>query len=231
MPGNRRLAALLSADAVGGSRLMAEDEAATVRLLAECRARIADRVGQHGGRVVEASGDSILAEFASAVDAVACSLEIQRELAAMNAQWPEPRRMRFRIGVHLGDVVADGERLYGSGVNVAARLESLAEPGGVCISGSVREQLGGKLDVHLDDLGQQSINNIPEPVRVYRARPGGEGVASHRPLARRGRRAVLVAAGVLIVFVAALALSWPRPLGWIVEAMGANAPPVDPPLP
>ena len=172
MPGTRRLAALLSADAAGYSRLMAADEAAAVRMLSESRSRITDRVGQHGGRVVDDPGDNLLAEFPSAVDAVACALEIQRELAAANAQWPEAERMLFRIGVNLGDVLVEGDRIYGDGVNVAARLEGLVEPGGVCISAAVRDQVRGRLDVHLDDLGLQAIKNIPEPVRVYRVRPG-----------------------------------------------------------
>ena len=168
MPGTRRLAALLSADAVGYSRLMAADESAAVRMVSECRSRMADRVGQHGGRVVDDPGDNLLAEFPSAVDAVACALEIQRELVAANEQWPEAERMLFRIGVNLGDVRVEDDRIYGDGVNVAARLEGLAEPGGVCISGAVRDQLRGKLDVHFEDLGPQAIKNIPEPVRVYR---------------------------------------------------------------
>ncbi len=231
MPGSRRLAALLSADAVGYSRLMAEDETGTVRLLAECKARITDRVGQHGGRVVDAPGDNVLAEFPSAVDAVACALEIQRELAELNAQQPEPERMLFRIGVNLGDVVVEGDRIYGDGVNVAARLEGLAEPGGVCISSAVRDQVRGKLDVHLDDLGRPSMKNIPEPVRVYRVRAGGEPALRRRRPLRRGTRVTLVAAGIVLTIGAGLALSWPRPMGWLLDAMGASAPPVNPSLP
>lgn len=229
MPVTRRLAALLSADAVGYSRLMAQDESATVRLLAECRSRIAQKVGQFAGRVVDATGDNLLAELPSAADAVACALEIQRELSVLNAEFRPSDRMPFRIGVNVGDVLVDGERIYGSGVNVAARLEALAEPGSVCISGVVRDQLSGKLDVHLDDLGLQSVKNIPEPVRAFRVRPA----SSRRVEVPSGsaRRTGLVAAGALLAMAAIVLLSWPRPLGWVVDAMGASAPPVNPPLP
>ena len=132
----RRLAAILSADVEGYSRLMGDDEVATVRAITENRAVIATAVAGHGGRVVDAPGDNVLAEFASVVDAVQSAVDIQRELQSRNAELPLSRRMRFRIGINLGDVIVEGERLYGDGVNIAARLESLAEGGGICISGT-----------------------------------------------------------------------------------------------
>jgi len=133
----RKLAAILSADVKGYSRLMGEDEVATVRTLTAYRAVIAALIQQHHGRVVDSPGDNLLAEFASAVDAVQCAAEIQRELKARNADLPAHRKMEFRIGINVGDVIVEGERLYGDGVNIAARLEGLAEPGGICVSGTV----------------------------------------------------------------------------------------------
>src|SRR5947199_2525029 len=141
----RKLAAILSADVKGYSRLMGEDEVATVRTLTAYRAVIAALIQQHHGRVVDSPGDNLLAEFASAVDAVQCAAEIQRELKARNADLPAHRKMEFRIGINVGDVIVEGERLYGDGVNIAARLEGLAEPGGICGSGSVDDLSERKL--------------------------------------------------------------------------------------
>ncbi len=141
----RRLAAILSADAVGYSRLMAEDEAGTIRTLTAYRTEISTLVEQHRGRVVDAPGDNVLAEFRTALAAVECAVEIQRVLNARNVGLPEVRRMQFRIGVHLGDVAVEGDRIYGDGVNIAARLEALAEPGGICISAAVYEQVGSNV--------------------------------------------------------------------------------------
>ena len=139
----RRLAAILSADVVGYSRLMAQDEDATVRRIADYREEVGLLVGQHRGRLVDFTGDNFLAEFASALEAVQCAVEIQRVLGARNADLPEDRRMEFRIGAHLGDVRVEGERIYGDGVNIAARLEGLAASGGLCLSKSMREQVEG----------------------------------------------------------------------------------------
>ncbi|HXH82922.1 MAG TPA: adenylate/guanylate cyclase domain-containing protein, partial [Candidatus Tectomicrobia bacterium] len=150
----RRLAAILSADVEGYSRLMGEDEPATVRTITEYRQVIASAVAGHGGRVVDAPGDNVLAEFASVVDAVQCAVEIQRELRSRNAQLPVGRRMQFRIGINLGDVIVEGERLYGDGVNIAARLESLAEGGGICLSGAAYDQVEGKLPLACEALGE-----------------------------------------------------------------------------
>ncbi len=158
----RKLAAILSADAVAYSRLMAADEAATVRLLTESHRLLSDKIGQYAGRVVDAPGDNMLAEFPSVVDAVECAAEIQQELKRRNAELPEVRQMLFRIGVNLGDVVVEGERIYGDGVNIAARLEGLAEPGGICISGTAFDQVVGKLALEFEDAGEQTVKNIPK---------------------------------------------------------------------
>jgi adenylate cyclase len=194
----RRLAAVLMADVVGYSRLMAEDEAATVRTLTTYRHEISDLVGDHRGRVVDVAGDSLLAEFRTAFDAVECAVEVQRVLKARNAGLSEDRRMEFRIGVHLGDVASDGERLYGDGVNIAARLEGLAEPGGICISATVHQQVESKLDPRCEDLGERTLKNIPRPIRAYRVRVGGEA-----PLAKGepnpARRAALGSFALVIV--------------------------------
>jgi TolB-like protein/class 3 adenylate cyclase len=164
----RRLAAILSADVAGYSRLMAEDEAGTIRTLTAHREAIASLVQQHHGRVVDSPGDNLLAEFPNALDTVQCAVETQRVLQIRNQSLTEPRRMLFRVGVHLGDITTEGGRVYGDGVNIAARLEGLAEPGGVCISGEIHGQVERKLDLGFEDLGEQSVKNIARPVRVYR---------------------------------------------------------------
>src|SRR5262249_10980822 len=168
VPMARKLAAILSADVKGYSRLMGEDEEATIRTLTTYRAVMTSHIEQHRGRVVDAPGDNLLAEFASVVDAVRCASTIQRDLKERNAALPEPRRMEFRIGINLGDVIAEGERLYGDGVNIAARLESLALPGGICISGTVYDQVESKLALTYDSQGEQPVKNIAKPVRIYR---------------------------------------------------------------
>ncbi|PYN12085.1 MAG: adenylate/guanylate cyclase domain-containing protein, partial [Candidatus Rokuibacteriota bacterium] len=166
----RRLAAILSADVEGYSRLMGDDEVATVRAITEYRAVIASTVTGHGGRVVDAPGDNVLAEFSSVVDAVQCAVDIQRQLEARNAELPPSRRMRFRIGINLGDVIIEGERLYGDGVNIAARLEALAEPNGICISQTVYEQVRDKLPYPFEDLGHQNVKNIARPLHAFALR-------------------------------------------------------------
>jgi class 3 adenylate cyclase/TolB-like protein/Tfp pilus assembly protein PilF len=169
-PVERKLAAILSADVVGYSRLMAEDEAATIRTLTDYREAIAMLVRQQRGRVVDSPGDNVLAEFPSALEAVRGAVEIQRVIQARNANLPAKRRMEFRIGVHLGDVTVEGDRIYGDGVNIAARLEGLAEPAGVCISGTVYEQVEKKLNVEPQDLGEKALKNIARPIHVYGVR-------------------------------------------------------------
>ncbi len=164
----RKLAAILSADVKGYSRLMGEDEEGTIRTLNAYKEGMTGFIQKHQGRVVETAGDSVLAEFASVVDAVRCAVEIQNELKTRNADLPENRRMEFRIGVNLGDVVEEGDTIYGDGVNVAARIESLAEAGGICISGIVYDQIEKKLSLTCEYLGEQTVKNIEKPVRVYR---------------------------------------------------------------
>src|SRR3984957_7333266 len=164
----RKLAAILCADVFGYSRLMGEDEEATLRTLTSHRKLIDSAIEQHHGRFVNSAGDSVLAEFASVVEAVNCAVEIQTGLKAENANLPPERRMEFRIGVNLGDVMVEGDQILGDGVNVAARVESLAEPGGIYISRTVHENIRNKLPLNCEDLGEQTLKNIAEPVRVYR---------------------------------------------------------------
>ena len=164
----RKLTAILSADVKGYSRLMGEDEEATIRTLTTYRALMSSLIQHHRGRVIDAPGDNLLAEFASVVDAIRCALEIQQELKTRNAELLDHRQMMYRIGINLGDVVVEGERLYGDGVNIAARLESLAEPGGICISGTVYEHVETKLALHYESLGEQTVKNIAKPLRVWR---------------------------------------------------------------
>lgn len=175
----RRLAAVLSADAVGYTALMARDEQAALTTLDGHRALMGGLVRQHGGRVVDMVGDNLLAEFPSAVDAVQCAVEIQRQLAEANGDLPEDARMRFRIGVNVGDLVVIGDRIAGDGVNVAARLEAHAEPGTVAVSRAVVEQVEGKVPLTFRDLGEQEFKNVPRPVRVYQVldEPPPEGRA------------------------------------------------------
>jgi adenylate cyclase len=177
----RRLAAILAADVAGYSRLMAADEAGTLARLARYRAELIEpRIAEFQGRIVGSAGDSLLVEFTSALNAVRCAVELQAALAASNAGLPDDRRMAFRMGVNLGDVIATSDTIYGDGVNIAARLEKLAEPGGVCIGRAVHDQVKGKLGYGFADLGEQRLHNIPEPVRAYRvnAAPGGGTAAS-----------------------------------------------------
>ena len=163
-----KLAALLSADVVGYSRMMAQDEVATIRTLSACRDKMTTIIAESEGRVVDFVGDNMLAEFHSALDAVDCAVNIQNTLSVLNANLDEDRRMNFRIGINLGDVLVDGDVIYGDGVNVAARLEGLAESGGICISESVFTQVHNKLELGFVDMGKQTLKNIPDPVRVYR---------------------------------------------------------------
>ena len=167
-PVHRKLAAVLSADVKGYSRLMGEDEEATIRTLTSYREVMANLIQRHRGRVVDFPGDNLLAEFSSVVDAVRCAVEIQDALRARNVELPENRKMEFRIGINLGDVIVEGERIYGDGVNIAARLEGLAEGGGICISGTVYDHIENKLAFDYESLGQHSVKNIRKPIRVYR---------------------------------------------------------------
>ena len=208
----RKLAAILSGDVEGYSRLMGDNEAATVRSITEYREAIASAVAQHGGRVVDAPGDNVLAEFASVVDAVQCAVAIQRELGSRNAELPSSRRMQFRIGINLGDVIVEGPRLYGDGVNIAARVEGLAEAGGICLSGPAYDQVEGKLPLGYDFLGEHTVKNIARPVRVYRLRL--ENRPSPGPLLgkrRADRRSVTRVVGALAILMLLGAGGW---AGW-----------------
>ena len=164
----RKLAAIFSADVKGYSRLMEENEIETIRTLTTYREIMANFIKQHKGRVVDAPGDNLLAEFASVVEAVQCAIEVQKELKLKNAESPENSRMEFRIGINLGDIIEEGERIYGDGVNVTARVQSLADGGGICISGTAYDQVEGKLGLNYEHLGEQTVKNIAKPVRVYR---------------------------------------------------------------
>jgi adenylate cyclase len=176
MPPVRRLTAILAADVAGYSRLMGADEEGThERLKAHLRELVDPKIREHHGRIVKTTGDGVLAEFASVVDAVRCAGEIQRAMANRDLDLAEERRLRFRIGVNLGDVIADGGDIYGDGVNIAARLEALAAPGSICVSGTVRDHIGERLPYAFEDMGEQSVKNIARPVRVYALRP--EGIA------------------------------------------------------
>jgi adenylate cyclase len=204
----RKLTAILSADVEGYSRLMGEDEDATIRTLTTYRELMASLIQKHRGRVVDSPGDNLLAEFGSVVDAVRCAVEIQEELRIRNAELPENRRMEFRIGINLGDVVEEGERIYGDGVNITARVEGLAEGGGICISGTVYDSIKNKLSLSYESLGEHAVKNITEPVRVYRMRIGPEAAA---PDVRKERKARIkkwqwAALAFVIVVAGALAI-------------------------
>jgi adenylate cyclase len=221
-PVERKLAAILSADVEGYSRLMGDNEVATVRTITEYREAIASSVAGHGGRVVDAPGDNVLAEFSSVVDAVESAVEIQRELRSRNAALPVTRRMQFRIGINLGDVIVEGPRLYGDGVNIAGRLEGLAEGGGVCLSGTAYDQVEGKLPLGYDFIGEHSVKNIARPVRVYRLRfePGAApGLSSQTR--RADRRLVTRVVGTVAVLVLLGVGGW---AGW--HWLRSPAPPV-----
>lgn len=206
----RKLTAILSADVVGYSRLMDDNEEATIRTLNDYRVSITSLIQQYRGRVVDAIGDNLLAEFVSAVDAVNCSVETQRDLTERNAELPYERKMEFRIGVNVGDVVDEGGRIYGDGVNIAARVEGLAEAGGICISGRVYDQVENKLDIEFEFLGEQKVKNITRPVRIYRvlSYPGAavrRVVQAKEAVGRRRRKMALAIAAVVVVGAVAVA--------------------------
>jgi adenylate cyclase len=195
----RKLTAILCADVFGYSRLMGEDEEATLRTLTSHRKLIDSAIDQYHGRFVSSAGDSVLAEFASVVEAVNCAVEIQSGLKTENANLPAERRMEFRIGVNLGDVMVEGEQIYGDGVNVAARLGGLADPGGICISNTVHDQVKNKLALSYEDLGEQHVKNIAEAVRVLRVLLDGTAVAPRGITRRYWRGGVLSLSGLAIV--------------------------------
>jgi len=207
----RKLTAIFSADAVGYSRLMAEDEAATVKTIAAYREIMSSLIKQHRGRVVDSPGDNLLAEFSSVVDAVQCAVAVQNEIQTRNAELPDNRRMEFRIGINLGDVIDEDDRIYGDGVNIAARLESLADPGGICVSKTAFDQIETKLPLGYEYLGEQSVKNIPKPVGAYRVlmKPDAAGkvIGEKRFLGRYSRRTAM-AAIIILVIVAGGLIGW-----------------------
>jgi adenylate cyclase len=207
----RKLSGILSADAVGYSRLMQEDEAATIRALEDSKSLMRKLIEQFKGIVVDAPGDNLLAEFSSVVDATECAVKIQQELKTKNAELSDNRKMPFRIGVNLGDVVEEADRIYGDGVNIAARLEGLAEPGGICISRTAYDHVKNKLGVGYEYLGEHSVKNIAEPVRVYRVlmepEAAGKVIGEKRFLGKISRRAAIATIITLIV-VAGILAGW-----------------------
>jgi class 3 adenylate cyclase len=183
-PLERKLVAILAADVEGYSRLMEIDEEGTLATLSAHRAITDELIAQHGGRIFNTAGDSVLAEFASVFSAVECAVDIQCELAAANQPIDEARRLRFRIGINVGDVMVKDGDIFGDGVNIAARLEGLAEPGGICISRGVRDHIRHKLPHHFEDLGEQAVKNIAQPVRCFRLLPrrGKPNPPPHEPI-------------------------------------------------
>jgi len=204
----RKLSAVLSADVKGYSRLMGQDEAGTVNRLKEYRAVMTDLIRQYRGRVIDSPGDNILAEFASVVDATECAVKVQQELKNRNAELPNDSRMEFRIGINLGDVIEDGERIYGDGVNIAARIESLAEAGGICISGTSYDQVKNKLNLGYKNLGEHSVKNIAEPVRVYRVLTEPEAAGKVIGEKRKAKRWIALAAAIVLILVVGGVASW-----------------------
>src|SRR6516164_3932892 len=202
----RKLAAILHADVAGFSRLMGEDESGTHRVLGELRCAVDPLIAAHSGRIVGTAGDSLLADFSSVVDALNCAVEMQLAARAINDPIPPDRRLELRIGVNLGDVIVDGEDIFGDGVNIAARLEGLAQPGTVCISHTVYEQVRNKLHLNYHPLGSHRVKNIAEPVRAYAV---GEPAVLPRP--RRGRLILASASAVALLAVAGLA-------GWALHS-------------
>jgi len=208
---NRKLTAILSADVVGYSRLMGDDEELTIRTLTGHREMMSALIEKHRGRVIDSPGDNLLAAFSSVTQAVECAVEIQREMAERNEELPDDRKMEYRIGVNLGDVIEEGDRIYGDGVNIAARLESLAEPGGICISSFVYNQIKNRLKLEYEFIGDQTVKNIKEPVPVYRVL-SFPAAAAHRVIKAKEiaekswRNRIIIAVASVVVIFAALAL-------------------------
>ncbi len=226
----RRLTCILAADAVGYSKQMGQDEEGTIRVLSAHRAVIDGIITFHQGRIISTAGDSVVAEFSSAVEAVRCAVEIQEALKTRNDSLEEHRQMHFRVGVNLGDVVVKNEDLLGDGVNVAARLETIAEPGGICISSSVYDQITGKLDLGFQDIGEQNLKNISRPIRVYRVsgasaplRPLPPAAAPVPPAAAalRARSPLPWVIGAVVAAVIGAAVAWQG--GWLRSASSDGA--------
>jgi TolB-like protein/class 3 adenylate cyclase/Tfp pilus assembly protein PilF len=227
-----RLVGILNADVVGYSRLMSQDEDDTVEMLTTLRRRVGEIVPRHHGRLVDFSGDNFLAQFPTALESVRCALAIREAVAEANATRLPERRMEFRMGVHLGDVRIDGDRIYGGGVNIAARLQSLAAPGGICVSGAVHEQVEDKLPIAFNDAGDHRVKNIPRPVRAYHLRLG-EGPPARRllrPLGAR-RRSWLWAVGITLALLGILTLARPLLVGLAFDWLGLSSASLAPALP
>src|SRR5271170_7346608 len=176
MPTVRRLAAILAADVAGYSRLMGADEEGTLERLKALRRELLDpKIAEHHGRIVKTTGDGMLVEFASAVDAARCAMEVQRGMVEQNATAPPAERIEFRVGIHVGDIIVDDSDIFGDGVNIAARLEGIAEAGGICISDDAQRQIRGKVDTAFEDIGPQSLKNIADPMRAWRLRMNASG--------------------------------------------------------
>jgi adenylate cyclase len=188
----RKLAAIFAADVEGYSRLIGQDEIGTLRRLTACRAILDERIAAYRGRIFGSAGDSVVADFASAVDAVQCAVAVQEAIAKDGADRPADEQMRLRIGVHVGDVIVQGENLFGDGVNIAARLEELAESGGICISDMVRNQIGTKLPLAITDLGEQQVKNIAQPIRAYQVRGETATAAGATALALHDKPSIAV---------------------------------------
>src|SRR5262249_13951002 len=189
----RRLPAILAADVVGYSRLMQQDEAATLAALTARRRQVLEPlVAKHHGRIVKVMGDGVLVEFASAVNAVACAVDLQKEMASANANLPADRRIELRIGINIGDVIVEGGDLYGDGVNVAARLEALSETGGILLSQAVLSHVRGRIQLDFEDLGEQKLKNMQEPVRVYRLRLDGNATVPRSEAAPMDKPSIAV---------------------------------------
>ncbi|UCD69165.1 MAG: adenylate/guanylate cyclase domain-containing protein [Betaproteobacteria bacterium] len=203
MQNDRKLAAILSADVAGYSRLMGDDENATLATLTEYREVMREQIAAHHGRVVNTPGDAMLAKFPSAVQTVESAIEIQRALAVRNAELPEHRRMRMRIDINLGDVIEQESALYGDGVNIAARLEALCEPGDVCVSGTIFDQVENKTSAGFKYAGEQTVKNIVKPVRAYHVRFSGAGSPARKQSARK---AAFIVAGVVCAVLVGLAI-------------------------
>src|SRR6267154_738342 len=205
----RKLAAIFAADVVGYSHLMQLDEMGTLRALRASRAIVDRLIAEHRGRIFTTAGDSVLADFPSAVDAVECALEVQQAIAEENAQRPEGERLRFRIGVHLGDVIVDGDNLLGDGVNIAARLQTLAEPGGIYVSAAVRDQIGTKLPAAFIDRGDQRLKNMAQPLRAFEiVEPGAEAAAGLGARVSASRRSRVAAVAAIVIAIAAAGWWW-----------------------
>jgi class 3 adenylate cyclase len=211
----RRLTCILAADAVGYSEQMGRDEEGTIRVLSAHRAVIDGIIAFHQGRIVSTAGDSVLAEFASVVEAVRCAVEVQEALKTRNDSLPENRKMHFRVGVNLGDVVVKNDDLLGDGVNVAARLETMAEPGGICISSSVYDQITGKLDLGFQDIGDQNLKNISRPIHVYRVSGASAPLrlSPAAPATSKSRSPVPWAIGAVLALMIGTAVAWQT--GWL----------------